>query len=499
MKKFKAALFDLLVIGLILIVAAFLVSYNRYQWRELAILFLTIYLVNCLFIFYMLISDDELHEKFIWVFFLVVFPIISHVIFGLFRIRRYRGISRQQYDQQLFDLCAVKTVDPQKNGLNHFETEHIKVIKRPFHWSEIELYTHGFDAYQKLFDDLEQAQKYIYIEMYIIKQSEIFEKFKEVLIRKAQTGVEIKIILDCFGTWVVQKKDFEYLRKNKIEIKIFNKTIYPIVKPTDNNRLHRKFFIIDGQIVHAGGLNITDEYSSYSAYYGYWADLNFCLKGSIVHDYEMIFLYDWMQLSGQKLSCSNCLMSNLPTSEPTQNSERILLFDEGPNNYDNLLENTLVNWIYNAKKTIRLSTPYFIPTRQIFNALKNALKKGVAIEIYIPGKPDKKIVYYGTNFYLKQLVTFGAQVFILNNIFLHSKFAIFDDQFVYIGTNNLDMRSLYTNYEVINIIQGQKTITFLNNLCNQYQVYAKLLQPHHESRIKTNFKKVIYELFAPLM
>ena len=123
----------------------------------------------------------------------------------------------------------------------------------------------------------------------------------------------------------------------------------------------------------------------------------------------------------------------------------------------------------------------------------------MAIEIYIPGKPDKKIVYYGTNFYLKQLVTFGAQVFILNNIFLHSKFAIFDDQFVYIGTNNLDMRSLYTNYEVINIIQGQKTITFLNNLCNQYQVYAKLLQPHHESRIKTNFKKVIYELFAPLM
>ena len=89
--------------------------------------------MNCLFIFYMLISDDELHEKFIWVFFLVVFPIISHVIFGLFRIRRYRGISRQQYDQQLFDLCAVKTVDPQKNGLNHFETEHIKVIKRPFH------------------------------------------------------------------------------------------------------------------------------------------------------------------------------------------------------------------------------------------------------------------------------------------------------------------------------------------------------------------------------
>ena len=105
--------------------------------------------------------------------------------------------------------------------------------------------------------------------MYIIKQSEIFEKFKEVLIRKAQADVEIKIILDCFGTWVVQKKDFEYLRKNKIEIKIFNKTIYPIVKPTDNNRLHRKFFIIDGQIVHAGGLNITDEYSSYSAYYGY--------------------------------------------------------------------------------------------------------------------------------------------------------------------------------------------------------------------------------------
>lgn len=177
----------------------------------------------------------------------------------------------------------------------------------------------------------------------------------------------------------------------------------------------------------------------------------------------------------------------------------MLLFDEGPNNYENLLENTLINWIYNTKTTIRLSTPYFIPTKQIFNALKSALKKGVDLEIYIPGKPDKKIIYYGTFFYLKQLIHAGAKVYVMNEIFLHSKFAVFDDQFAYIGTNNLDMRSLYTNYEIINIICGTQTIQQMNAIFDQYQRHAQQLHDWHEGKLKTNFKKIIYELFAPLM
>lgn len=500
MNKFKAAIMDLLIIGLILAVAVFLVAYDHFTWRELVILFLTIYVVNCLLVFYMLLKDDELHEKFIWVFFLVVFPILAHIIFALFRIRRNPGISRLDYENRLFALGPPLAVPQPDGALSDFESEQNRLINRQFYWTNVQLFVHGFEAYEDLFADLERAQKYIHIEMYIIKKSETFERFKQVLITKAQSGVEVKIILDSFGTWLVRQREFEYLQSNKVEIVIFNKTFYPIVKPTDNNRLHRKFFVIDGQIVHSGGLNISDEYSSYSHHYGYWADLNFKLQGPIVNDYERMFWYDWYQSRPNNgADLSRYWWQPGVNSVLTPARERVLLFDEGPNNYENLLENTLINWIYNTKTTIRLSTPYFIPTKQIFNALKSALKKGVDLEIYIPGKPDKKIIYYGTFFYLKQLIHAGAKVYVMNEIFLHSKFAVFDDQFAYIGTNNLDMRSLYTNYEIINIICGAQTIQQMNAIFDQYQRHAQQLHDWHEGKLKTNFKKIIYELFAPLM
>ena len=97
MKKILAVIFDVIVLLIIIGVAIFLVAFKGYDWRAFSILFLSIYLIDFIFIFYMLIKEDELHEKFVWVFFLVVFPIISHIIFTLFRIRRTPGISRKKY------------------------------------------------------------------------------------------------------------------------------------------------------------------------------------------------------------------------------------------------------------------------------------------------------------------------------------------------------------------------------------------------------------------
>ena len=501
MKKILAVIFDVIVLLIIIGVAIFLVAFKGYDWRAFSILFLSIYLIDFIFIFYMLIKEDELHEKFVWVFFLVVFPIISHIIFTLFRIRRTPGISRKKYEKQLlkiYDTNEQENLNP--TFLNEFEKQQAKLTNRNFYWTDIKLYTHGFDAYQELFDDLNQAQRYIHIQMYIIKKSEIFEKFKDILIKKAKAGVEVKIILDSFGTWLVRYKEIKYLIANGVEVLMFNKTIYPIVKPTDNNRLHRKFFVIDGKIVHAGGLNISDEYGSYSKDYGYWADLNFRITGSVVNEYERLFLYDWNKLTKHPIESANYWNEAAnQDQEQSDLNQRILLFDEGPNNEGSLLENTLLNWIYNTKKTIKISTPYFIPTKQVFNAFVNALKKGVNIEFYIPGKPDKKIIYYGTYFYLKKLLDYGAKVYIIQDIFLHSKLGIFDDEFAYIGTNNLDMRSFYTNYELINVIQGEAIIKTMNQIFDQYKLRSKQLFYWYEGKIKSNTKKIIYEVFAPLM
>lgn len=487
---------------LILISAILLVSFGGIRWKEVAIFWILIYIINCIFICYLTIKNDNTQEKMTWIFFLIVFPIIAHIIFALFRIRREIGISRQKYEKELseFSLNKLTNLNKVESFSNSLEKEYFHLTNRYFYNANLQMYFHGFEAYESLFYDLLNAKKYIHIEMYIIKPSEVFEKFKNVLIQKAKEGVEVKIIIDDFGSWLIKQREFDYLKEQGIDILIFNKTTYPFVKPTDNNRLHRKFFIIDGKIVHSGGLNISDEYRSFNEYYGYWADLNFRVNGKVVYDYEAIFLYDWFKISDQKLDFNNYLLNDELSNEQYEYKDsKILLFDEGPNNYDNLLEQSLLSWIYNSKEEIKIATPYFIPTKRLFTAFEQALKRGVNVEFYIPGKPDKKIVYKATKFYLKELVKQGAKIYKLENMFLHSKIAIYDNNFAFFGTNNLDMRSLFTNYEAINLIQGKNNIKQISMLFDEYKNKSTMMNIKDENKIIFEIKKIIYLLFSPLM
>lgn len=496
MKKLKFFIIDLITMISLLILVVFLVSFGQLKWREITIICSIIYGLNTLFVIYLLIQNDELQEKFTWTFFLIVIPIISHVIFTLFRIRRSNGMSRDEYEKELLNFSLKEELDQKvsKNVLN-IANKYSHITSRNFHCSDIKIFKHGFDAYEQLFLDIQAAKKFIHLEMYIIKGSEIFEKFKSILVQKAHEGVEIKIIFDAFGSWIIKEREFEFLREQGIEIAFFNKTFYPYVKPTDNNRLHRKFFVIDGEIVHSGGINISDEYSSYSKDYGYWIDLNFSIKGKIVNDYETLFLYDWFMLTNKKIEKEKYLIAK----SFNDNYNQVLMFDEGPNNYENLLENSLIDWILNSKKTIRITTPYFIPSKQLINALKHSLKKGVKIDLFIPGKPDKKIVYNATKHFVNELVKLGANVYVMNNMFLHTKLMIFDSEYAYLGTNNLDMRSLYTNYELMNIVVGNDIINQMNVLLDEYQRLAIKIDLKKESKALFNCKKIVYELFSPLM
>lgn len=499
MKKYKSLIIDFVILVSILLVAVFLVSFGQFKWREATIVLLSIYGINLIFIFYLIFSEDNKQEKIVWMFFLIVVPIFSHLIFALFRIRRNSGISRNEYDKELEEFKIIKNSNDENliNFASDFEKQNFMLTKKRFYNSQIKMYFHGFQAYEELFNDINNAKKYIHIEMYIIKPSEIFEQFKNLLIKKVKEGIEIKMIIDDFGSWLIKQKEFDNLKQYGIEIAIFNRTNYPFVKPSDNNRLHRKFFVIDGLVVHSGGLNISDEYNSLSKQYGYWADLSFKVNNLIVNEYESLFLYDWFKLTKIKLQKEKYLISNF--SENTKNNSKILLFDEGPNNHDNLLEQLLVGWINNSNKTIDISTPYFVPSEPIFNAFKYSLKKGVIVNIYIPGKPDKKIVYKATNYYVEELVKLGANVYKLNNIFLHSKLAVFDNKFAYLGTNNLDMRSLFTNYESINVVQGNKPICKINTLLNEYKTLSNKVEISKNKKYTSKFKKIFYELFSPLM
>ena len=325
------------------------------------------------------------------------------------------------------------------------------------------------------------------LDMFAINGSDILENVKE--------GVEVKMIIDKFGSWKVPIDEFKHLKSNGIQLCFFNVPIYPYVRHTDNRRLHRKFFIIDGKVVHFGGLNISDEYCSFSTKYGYWADSNFCAKGLIVNEYESVFLHDWALITKQKLDNGSYLAK---WDNNMKFNSSVLTFEDGPQLRTTFLEDSLDFWINKAQKSIKIATPYFIPTRKIMTSLQNALRRGVNIEIFIPGKPDKAFTYKATLYYANEITKNGGKIFIFNETFLHSKFGVFDDEFAYIGTNNLDMRSFYTNQESVNLVFGKEIVELLNKNFDFYKDFSNLQQLSN-SKFKNLVKKFLFKLTAPLM
>lgn len=495
MKKCKWLFLDFIILSTILLLSILYIVFGQISWKWTSILLITTYVLNSIFVIFSIANNDNQTEKLSWIFFMIVIPYIGLIFYMIFRLRRIVGKSIEEFEKEFNEFLINEYDDKLKFESNYIEWQS-KLVKKNFYNSNIEVFDHGFDAYEYLLKDISEAKKYIHIEMYIIKISEIYEKLKFLLLKKVEEGVEVKIIIDKFGSWKVPIDEFKYLKNKGIKLCFFNRPFYPYVRHTDNKRLHRKFFVIDGKKVHFGGLNISDEYCSYSTKYGYWADLNFAISGKIVNDYESVFLYDWFKITKQKLDKQKYI-ANYDNKNSDYNA-KILVFEEGPTRKSSYLEDSLDFWINNSKKSIRISTPYFVPSEKILNSLKNALRRNVKIDIFIPGLPDKKLTYKATIFFTNELSKLGANVYIFNDVFLHSKFGIFDNEVAYLGTNNFDMRSFYTNEESINILTGQKIINSLNEIFKNYEIFSnkQIVNNKKGYYLKNQF---IFRLLSPLM
>lgn len=494
MKKFKWFLVDFIVVAIILSLCITLVVLGKMNWMWGCIFLIATYIFNFIFVIFNIYNDDNENEKLAWNFFMLMVPIVGIVFYLIFRIRRPNGKKIEDFEKEFstYEINKFENIDYKKDLMNWQS----KLVKRNFYETNFRIFEYSFQSYDSILEDIKNAEKYVHIEMYIIKKSEIYERLKKILFQKVLEGVEVKIIFDKFGSWKVPIDEFKYLRSKGIELYFYNIPIYPWVRYTDNQRLHRKFFIIDGKVVYFGGLNISDEYNSQAKKYGYWADTNFRATGKVVNDYESVFLYDWNKVSkGMLLDKSKYLCRN---HEFKENNGKILTFEQGPTKRVSYLEDSVDHWINFSLEKIQIITPYFIPTKKIFNSLKNALKRNVELEIFIPGKYDKAFTYNATLFWTNQLAKCGAKIYKINETFLHAKFGIFDNKYCYTGTNNLDMRSFYTNQESINLIFSEQTIKDLNKLINNYKKISIQIE-YKASKFKNLFKQFLFKLVAPLM
>lgn len=361
--------------------------------------------------------------------------------------------------------------------------------------NDVKLFTSGEEKFNYLFYDIERAKEHIHIEYYVFIDDDLGQKLQKALIKKAKEGVEVRIIYDSFGSRKVKEKYFEDYRMAGIEVEPFLKLTWSAFTSRLNYRNHRKIIVIDGTIGYLGGMNIADRYIK-GIEWGLWRDTHARIVGKGVQGLQSVFLIDWYFVS-QTLITSRKYFPSIENcgSVPMQ------IVNSGPINDFNELSHGITQAIYDAKKSILIQTPYFLPPEGMLDALYGAAIRGVDVRIMISEKSDVAIVQLASKSYIKNLLKSGVKVYFYTKGFMHSKLMIFDDSLTLIGSANFDARSFEQNFEVEAFIYDndvtEKAIDiFIEDQKNTEQQHLKdwLKRP-----IVNRFIESLLRLFAPLL
>ena len=309
--------------------------------------------------------------------------------------------------------------------------------------TRVQYYPEAKEAFQAMKEELEKAQRFIFMEYFIVAEETSFRELEEVLIRKAREGVDIRLLYDDFGSVTkIGKKFARQLQKKGIRCYPFNPAA-PVLNLFMNHRDHRKITVIDGKVGFTGGFNLADEYFDLTRPYGHWKDTGLRLEGEAVRSLTSIFLELWYLQTGENTPADEYL--NVCHRVPAEGF--VQPFADNPLEEERIAENVYMNLIHQANHSLYIMTPYLIITDEMIHALGLAAKRGVDVRIITPGIPDKKTVYAVTRSYYAGLARQGVRIFEYTPGFCHGKQCICDGKIASVGTSNLDYRSLYHHFE----------------------------------------------------
>ena len=303
----------------------------------------------------------------------------------------------------------------------------------------------GDDMYPVLLEELRKAERYIFMEYFIIGEGYVWDTVLEVLRKKVKEGVEVRLMYD--GTCSISLLPYEYpkqLREYGIQCKEFG-PIIPILSTSQNNRDHRKICVIDGKVAFTGGVNLADEYINKKVRFGHWKDTAIKIEGDAVQSFTMMFLQMWNITERQPEDYAKYLTEKQPGF--SRKDGYIIPYGDSPFDHENVGEEVYFHILNHAKKYVHIMTPYLILDNEMIDALTRAAKGGIEVQIIMPHIPDKPYAFYLAKTYYEELIAGGVEIYEYTPGFVHAKVFTSDDDTATVGSINLDYRSLYLHFE----------------------------------------------------
>lgn len=461
--------------------------------------------ISIIIVLWIINNNSNPSTKLPWIVLILLFPVFGAIFYIIFGKHRHRKSYRMKMEKS--NNKFIENAEQNDDTINEIANENLAIsnISRyiynyswlsPFKNTETTYLSPGEIKFEYMLKELKKAEKFIFMEYFIIEEGKMWNSILDILIEKANAGLDVRVMFDdlgCIGT--LPYKYNKKLESLGIKCEIFN-PFTPKISRAVNHRDHRKITVIDGKVAFNGGINLADEYINEYEKHGHWKDAAIMVKGEAVWGYTLMFLQSWNFYRNEDTDFKKF---RYKTDNKTDGF--IQPFMDSPLDNELVSETVYINIINTACKYVYINTPYLIVDHETVTALTMAAKRGVDVRIVTPHVPDKKFVHIITRAYYSVLIDAGVKIYEYTPGFIHSKTFVADDIMGVVGTINLDYRSLYHHFECGTFIYNANC---LNDIKKDYIDTLKICTPITSEfctniSLPTKLARAILRIFAPLM
>ncbi|MCR5254704.1 MAG: cardiolipin synthase [Acetatifactor sp.] len=315
-----------------------------------------------------------------------------------------------------------------------------------FGYTEAKYFSLGDEWFPDLIEELKKAERFIFMEYFILEDGQLWDSVLQVLKKKAEEGVEVRVMYDGMCSLSVLPTFYpKLLEKEGIKCRIFS-PIHPIFSTRYNNRDHRKITVIDGRVAYTGGTNLADEYINQKERFGHWKDCAVKMKGDCVRRFTFMFLEMW-KVSGSDKDHEGIGLYDTPKDAYANHDGYCIPYEVIPYGKEHVGKRVYLDLMNTTAKYLHIMTPYLVIDYETTEALCYAAKRGADVKIIMPGIPDKKYAFILAKTYYPELLRAGVRIYEYTPGFVHSKLFVSDDEKAVVGSVNLDYRSFYHHFE----------------------------------------------------
>lgn len=510
-QKGKRGLFHIIfsrtMIVLALLVLNFLIFFSwMYDWLiDIPLFFGSVEAFTIVMLVHVLNSRDNPSVKLTWCLLITAVPLLGAILYFWIRFDLGQRLNRSLVEGSIRSSAAfipeprelmarVKAEDQALHNLALYLRRHSTI---PIYANtSVRYFPLGEDKFREMLLQLEKAEKFIFLEYFIVHEGFMWDSILEVLQRKAKQGVEVRLLYD--GMNAIYNLPYDYpkqMEKLGIRCKMFS-PVQPLVSTHYNNRDHRKILVIDGHTAFTGGINLEDRYVNIDSPYGHWKDTAVMVHGEAAQGFTLMFLQMWNATESVKT-----ITPYLHTGVSVPSEGYVIPYGDTPTDRENVGEMVYLDILNRAQDYVWIMTPYLIIDNEMSTALCFAAKRGVDVRLILPHIPDKKTVFAMSRSYYRELLDAGVQIFEYTPGFVHAKVFLSDDKCAVVGTINLDYRSLYHHFECGAYLYK---VPALADIRTDFEQTLEKCQPMDQEALRRfplwcRFLGRLLKVFAPLM